>query len=58
MRFLVDIDETVYGQVDISPEWLEQAINCELDDAYSQHIKVEELVPAGRETAKFLLTLP
>jgi len=47
MKFLVEIDESVYGQVEVSPEWLDQEINCALDDAFSQYIKVTEIKPGS-----------
>jgi hypothetical protein len=47
MRFLVTISDGVYGETvsgeEVSAEWLEKEINCALDDAYSPHIKVEEV---------------
>ena len=59
MKFLVEIDETVYGQVDVSAEWLEQEINVALDDCFSQHIKVRKVSADSEEDhARWMLKLP
>jgi hypothetical protein len=47
VRFLVTIsdgvyDETISGEK-ISAGWLEKEINCAIGDAFSPHIKVEEV---------------
>lgn len=48
MKLLVEIDDGVYGTAlrDFA-KVLEQEVNCLLDDAYSQHIKVT-VIPPGR----------
>lgn len=47
MRFVVEIDESVYEPGRIHGDWLEQTINVELDDCFSPYIKVVEVTPGS-----------